>query len=266
MIRGRARERVSARATTSSGSGEGVSPPSAYDPPVPEGLSASEVGKEIAEHAKHSASHEEHERRDRRVSIAEAVLLAIVALTAAWSGYAAAKWSTESRLSLAEASTARTKASRADLEAMERRNFDSSTFESWFAAYIAGNERAMAIAERRFRPGFRVAFDAWRATKPETNPNAPPGPTYMPQYRQPERARAQALDTQAGEDFARGADQGKTADDYIRVTVFLATVLFLVGLSTHFAYRGVRYGLVGVGVVLLVISFVQIVALPFPPR
>ena len=38
-------------------------------------------------------------------------------------------------------------------------------------------QRVMAISERRFRPDFRVAFDAWRATKPETNKNAPPGPT-----------------------------------------------------------------------------------------
>ena len=34
-------------------------------------------------------------------------------------------------------------------------------------------------------PSFRVAFDAWRATNPETNPNAPRGPTFMPQYHQP---------------------------------------------------------------------------------
>src|SRR5215211_8886185 len=144
---------------------------------MPEGMSAQEVGSEIAGHARHTGG-DMHERRDRLVSIAEAVLLSIVALMAAWSGYAAAKWSTESRVSLAEASTARTKASRANLEAMELRNFDSSTFEAWFAAYTASNEQAMALAERRFRPEFRVAFDAWRATNPETNASAPRGPTY----------------------------------------------------------------------------------------
>jgi hypothetical protein len=164
-----------------------------------EGLSASEVGKEIGVHAKHAA----HERRDRLLSIAEAVLLSGVALLAAWSGYAAAKWSTESRLTVAEASTARAKANRANLDAMELRNFDSSTFEAWFAAYTAGNERAMAIAERRFRPEFRVAFEAWRATRPETNPRAPRGPTSMPQYRQPGLEQATALDEQADENSPR---------------------------------------------------------------
>jgi hypothetical protein len=228
---------------------------------VSEGLSATEVGKEIAEHAKHA----QHERRDRLLSIAEAVLLSIVALVAAWSGYAAAKWSTESRLHLAESSTARAKASRSHLEAMELRNFDSSTFNAWFAAYTVGNEQAMAIAERRFRPQFRVAFDAWRATKPESNPNAPPGPTYMPQYRQPGLAKATALDEHADEAFVAGSEAGATADDYVRTTVVLAVVLFLVGISTHFPLRGARYGLIALGAALLVISVVLLTQLEGPP-
>jgi hypothetical protein len=62
---------------------------------VPEGLSASEVGKEITEHREHTS--DEHARADRGghhrlLSIVEAVLLSIVALMAAWSGYSAAKW------------------------------------------------------------------------------------------------------------------------------------------------------------------------------
>ena len=85
---------------------------------MPEGLSAEEVGKEIAEHAERSGEDDAQERRDRLVSIAEAILLSIVALLAAWSGYAAAKWSTESRVGLAEASTARSEANRANLEAI----------------------------------------------------------------------------------------------------------------------------------------------------
>ncbi|MGZ8476237.1 MAG: hypothetical protein ACXWWQ_08495 [Candidatus Limnocylindria bacterium] len=231
---------------------------------MPEGLAPEEVGKEIAGHAKHSG-HDGHERRDRLVSIAEAVLLSVVALGAAWSGYAAAKWSTESRVGLAEASTARTKANRANLDAIEVRNFDSSTFEAWFAAYAVQNEQAMALAEHRFRPAFRVAFDAWRATKPETNPHAPRGPTFMPQYKQPGLVKAKGLDRQADEAFASGASAGETSDKYVRTTVFLASVLFLVGISTQFPVRGGRYALVALGAVLLIVSLVQLTQLPGPP-
>jgi hypothetical protein len=50
-----------------------------------EGLSGTEVGKEIAEHAKHSGGHDARDRRDRLLSVAEAVLLSLVTLAAAWS-------------------------------------------------------------------------------------------------------------------------------------------------------------------------------------
>src|SRR5215217_5600827 len=182
---------------------------------MPEGMSAQEVGSEIAGHARHTGG-DMHERRDRLVSIAEAVLLSIVALMAAWSGYAAAKWSTESRVSLAEASTARAEANRANLDAVDLRNFDSSTFEAWFAAYTVGNRQAMTIAEHRFRPDFHVAFDAWRATRPETNPHAPKGPTYMPQYKEPGLAKSKRLDEQADAAFEDGVSEGERSDDYIR--------------------------------------------------
>jgi hypothetical protein len=231
---------------------------------MPEGLSADEVGKEIASHAAHGDDGG-HDRRDRLISIAEAILLSIVTLLAAWSGYAAAKYSTEQRTNLADSSGLRSKASRAQLKSIEVRNFDSSTFEAWFAAYTAGNQKAMEIAERRFRPGFKVAFDAWRATNPETNPNAPRGPTYVPEYHQPGLRVAAALNSQADEAFAAGEEAGSRSDDYIRTTVFLASVLFLVGISTRFPLRGGRYALVGLGAALLIVSFVLLLQLPRPP-
>ena len=106
-------------------------------------------------------------------------MLSVVAILAAYSGYSAAQWSTHSSVSLASASAARTKANRADLESLSQKNFDASTFNTWFTAYIAGNERGMALAKRRFSPAFKVAFNAWWKTNPTTNPNSPPGPTYM---------------------------------------------------------------------------------------
>jgi hypothetical protein len=229
---------------------------------MPEGLSASEVGKEISEHAKHAGS---HERRDRLISITEAVLLSVVALLAAWSGYAAAKWSTESRVEIATASSLRIESGRADADAFELRSYDSSTFEDWFSAFIAGDKTAMRLAERRFRPDFKVAFDAWRATKPDTNPEAPRGPTYMPQYKRPGADEARLLDERAKANFHDGEKDGSTADKYVRLTVVLASILFLVGISTHFPYRSVRYGLIGLSIALLVLSLVQLAALPLPP-
>ena len=229
------------------------------------GLSASEVGKEIAEHRHHTLDHEEATGRDRRITIIEAVLLAVVAVLAAWSGYAAAKWGTEAQLTLARATAARTEASRANLTAMESRNFDASTFNTWFTAYTAGDQAAMTVAERRFRPEFKVAFDAWMATNPFTSADSPPGPTFMPEYVQPDADRAAELDTKADELYAEGAHAASTADDYVRTTVLLATVLFLVGISGHFRVRAARYGLVALGGAIMATALVIVVLSPKPP-
>jgi hypothetical protein len=230
-----------------------------------EGVSPAEVGKEIAEHRKHAAGGEHDARQDRRVTIIEAALLAIVALLAAWSGYASAKWSTESRLELAQASAARVEANRAAGVDAELVEFDSSTFDAWFTAYVAGNEDAMAVAQRRFRPEFEVAFEAWQATDPATNPDAPPGPTYMPEYERPGKQEAQRLDAEAEEHFAKGAEDGEAADRYVRITVYLATVLFMVGISGHFRVPVARYGLVGLSVGILIFALVLLITSPRPP-
>ena len=192
---------------------------------MPEGLSSSELAGEISRHKTHSAGHE-HEHggdgsddvsgtrsHDRVLSVIEAVMLAIVALLAAYTGYASAKWNTESSVRLAEASAARTEANRAALNAQNLRNFDSSTFNTWFTAYLAGDPTSEAVAVRRFRPAFKVAFDAWMATNPFTNAHAPPGPTYMPQYKQPELAASGVLDKKASEEYTLGVQAGSNSDN-----------------------------------------------------
>ena len=81
---------------------------------MPEGLSSSDVAGEISRHKTHSAEHAqdgedsepdgEARSHDRTLSVIEAVMLAIVALLAAYTGYASAKWNTESSVRLAQAS------------------------------------------------------------------------------------------------------------------------------------------------------------------
>ena len=233
---------------------------------MPEGLSPAEVGKEIAEHKKHAAEADtEHEPYDRWLSIVEALLLSLVAVLAAYSGYAAAKWGTRSSVTLASASAARTKANRADTEGIVTRTMDSASFNAWFTAFTAGNANAERLAEKRMRPGYRPAFNAWQATDPAHNPHAPPGPSYMPQYVIPQDTAAKAYDARADAAFATGSAAGETADKYIRATVFLATVLFLVGISGHFRIRAARIALIGAGGLLLAFAVVQLLALPGPP-
>jgi hypothetical protein len=235
---------------------------------MPEGLSPFEVGKELHEHDKEP--HEDAaagggDRHSRIVQIGEALLLSLVTIAAAWSGYAAAKWGTESRIEVAQSATLRNLATRADLAALSTRNFDSSTFTAWFTAYTLNDPQKQAVAERRFRPEFRVAFDAWMATDPLHNPHAAPGPTYMPQYKLADQAKADALDREAEAAAAAGNHAAVVGDDYVRITVFLAAVLFLVGIGSTFKLPTVRYVLIVVGAMLLLLATVLILLQPGLP-
>ena len=229
---------------------------------MPEGLSPIEASHELQRHASHASADSGH--LSPWIPVTEAVLLSVVTILTAWASFSAAKWSTDSRVQIAHASTLRLQANRALSEAEETRNFDSSTFNTWFIAYTLGDPAKMELAERRFRPAFKVAFDAWQATDPEHNANAPPGPTFMPEYRQPLRTLAHRLDSTADEAFSEGQHSGGVADQYVRITVLLAAVLFLVGIGTTFKGRSVRFGMAGVGTVLLGVAVVLIAQQPWP--
>ena len=241
-----------------------------------EGLDPIETDRKLHEHASGPHGHADQQdgdgrragagdRHSRMVQIGEAALLALVTITAAWAGYAAARWGTASRVNIARSTALRSFATRADLSALTTRNFDSSTFNAWFTAFTLNKPGKEAIAERRFRPEFRVAFNAWLATDPVHNPHAPPGPTYMPQYKLAAQAQANALDRAADAKFDQGNHDGLVSDDYIRITVFLAAVLFLVGIGSSFKLHSIRYALITFGSAVLILAVVLILRQPGLP-
>lgn len=240
---------------------------------MPEGLSPAEVGKEIAEHREHvehqehaAGDHAEHHGgRDRLISVIEAVLLSLVALLAAWSGYSAAKWGTHSSLLLAQASSARSQSSLAEIQATQIRTLDSVSFNAVEGAYVTHDTKLFKLTLRRIRPGAKPAFNAWLALHPLKNPRAPADPSDMPQYRIPQESRARLLNARANADFSMGESAASTADKYVRITVLLAAVLFLIGIGSRFPVRIARHGLVAVAAVLLAVSVVQLLGLPGPP-
>jgi hypothetical protein len=87
----------------------------------------------------------------------------------------------------------------------------------------------------------------------------------MPQYKLADQAKADALDREAEAASAAGNHAAVVGDDYIRITVFLAAVLFLVGIGSTFKLHTVRYVLISVGAVLLILATVLIARQPGLP-
>ncbi len=186
-----------------------------------------------------------HERPDklrweRSVEITEAVVLAVVAVSTAWSGYQAARWDGRQAERYGTASAIRIQADEKLTLGGQQKLLDVATFNTWIQAKQDGNEALAALYVRRFSPEFKTAFDAWIATHPFSNSDAPPGPSFMPQYTNPQIDEGNTLNDEATAIFDEGTQARETSDDYIRTTVVLATVLFLLALSQRFRIREVR--------------------------
>ena len=84
----------------------------------------------------------------------------------------------------------------------------------------------------------------------------------MPQYHNAKLEQAQKLNEEATEIFEKGTEARHRSDQYVRMTVMLATVLLLMAVSQRFKTHGVRVALAMVAVVLLAIPVVHIFMLP----
>jgi hypothetical protein len=205
----------------------------------------------------HAIGHQHGQHMSRRaelIEILEAVLLAIVAVATAWSGYQTARWDSRQANLYGLSNKYRALSNKAATRSGQEELYDTSTFSFWLQTKAQGDREAAQLFERRFRPEYRPAFAAWLRTDPFHNPKAPAGPILMPQYHNAMAAKAQAYDTRATTAFAQGTKARETGDKYLRNTVLLATVLFLTALAQKFKLEGVRIGLAGVSLVLLVIA------------
>jgi hypothetical protein len=231
---------------------------------MPEATSNVEFAHKIHEqaHREGGAGGGGGERRTEWIEILEAIVLAFVAVATAWSGYQAARWDARSAQSYALASATNVRAQEEATLAGQDRLYDIVTFNGWIAAAAAGNTHLASIFERRFRPEYEVAFDAWIKLDPLHNDSAPAGPIFMPEYKSALAAQSAALSQQAGADFTDGVKTRETGDQYVRLTVFLATVLLLTALSQRFKILGPRVGILAVAGVMLVICSYWIATFP----
>src|SRR5207245_2250806 len=127
------------------------------------------------------------------IEIIEAVILALVAVATAWSGYQGAKWAGNRAQQYAEATRLRVTAEGLATLAGQERIYDSDTFNSWLAAKLDGKAEAAEFFERRFRDEYRPAFTAWLSTDPFNNAQAPPGAILMPAYHNAKQAHIPAV-------------------------------------------------------------------------
>ncbi|NIM94851.1 MAG: hypothetical protein GTO18_14215 [Anaerolineales bacterium] len=199
---------------------------------------------------------------ERWSQILSAFMLAAVAVGTAWSGYQAARWGGFQSLRFSEASSRRVESTRSSTLAGQMATVDVMLFSGFVNAFAEGNEELAQFYEDRFREEFVPAYEAWIATDPRNNPDAPPEPFSMPEYKLSEMEKAIALEEEAAQLFEEGKDANQTSDEYVFNSVLLATVLFFAGIATQFEWQPIRWALLGLGSIMLIYGIYTLLTLP----
>ena len=219
-----------------------------------------EVAHKLSEDRRHATLHPS--RSVEILEIVEAIVLALVAVTTAWSGYQAALWDGRQDQLYENSTKLRVEAQGLQVRGDQERVYDALTFGDWLRASATGEQKMAQLFERRFRPEFRVAFEAWKKTDPLNNPNAPPGPLIMAEYHNAQSEASAKLGNEASKFFEQGTKAREISDKYVRVTVLLATVLLLTAISQRFRTQQVRIALAVLAARLVCIPLWRIIMLP----
>ena len=216
---------------------------------------------EIAQHLSES-KHESQSLAHQILEILEAIVLAVVAITTAWSGYQAALWGGHQAELYGQSGQKRVEAEGLASTANQERLYNAATVAQWLNAEARGDQKLADLFERRLLPEFLPAFRAWKATDPLHNPDAPAGPQMMAEYKSAKTEEAAKRSKEAEEIFERGTLARHRADEYVRMTVVLATVLLLMAINQRFKTHAVRVALAVVAVLLLAFPVIKIFLLP----
>ena len=221
---------------------------------------------------------------ERRGDLLTTAMLAAATLLTAWAAFQSAKWSGVQAIAFSEAGANRTESTRASTTAGQQTTIDVNVFLSWLdAAQVVADEPEFrgddevspallrsiteegtlaAFLFQRFRDEFKPAVEAWLATEPFVNPNAPPTPFAMEEYQLAAADEADELRLAAEGRAADARNNNQQSDDYVILTVLFASVLFFAGLSMKMAARWSQIAIFALGLLLLLVAFISLLAQP----
>ena len=203
----------------------------------------------------------EPQRRDW-VEIVATVLLAFSAVATAWCSYQANRWNGENIRATSRVNALRIDAARAQGLAEGQTQIDIAVFIQWVNADASDDRELADFYVARFRPEFRPAFDAWLATDPLTNPDAPPTPFAMDEYQLQAQTDADRFDAEEEAMAAVVRRNVQRSANYVLGVVMFAVSLFFAGMSTKLRGAGTSKALLVVGCLVFIATLAWIATFP----
>lgn len=196
------------------------------------------------------------------IEIFSTFLLALATVATAWSGYQASRWSGEQSIAFSNANAARVESTRQSTQAGQQVQIDVALFVQWLDAFAHDESDLVGFYEKRFRDEFKPAFEAWLATKPRTNANAPLSPFAMPQYELAAQVEADRLSVKAEEEGQLARRNNQRSDNYVLCVVLFAASLFFAGISTKLTRPWSRKAILALGYLVFLGTVAWILTFP----
>jgi len=190
------------------------------------------------------------------------VLLSLATVGTAWCSYQAASWggAAQGAVNLSAASSRRSATKQ--LQAYQVALLDVMLFSEHINARASSNETLARFYADRFRGEAKAAFQAWMATRPFENTNAPPHPFVTNLY-QPRLLDEARLDEAESQRLAEKAGEaGRTSRSYILITVLLASALFCGGTAAKFETLWIRRTVLVLGLFAFLFAAQRLWSLP----
>lgn len=191
---------------------------------------------------------------DRRSNMLAVVLMALATLGSSWSAYQSSLWNGIQIFHLNDAAKLSRDADEKTTVAGQQRGLDTALFVLCARDFFEGKRLQVEFILRRMRPDFRQAVEAWMATEPRTNPDAPSTPFAMPQYHQWLADEARELEKRSGEVYSQARYANSASDTYTLIGVLYTSALFLAGLISAFDQKQVRRILLALSFSILVLA------------
>ena len=192
----------------------------------------------------------ELDRKDHWLDIMATLLLALAAIATAWATYQSSVWRGNQAKAQSASIAARVESTREADVANRQAEIDVALFIQWVDAFARGNDELTDFYRTRFREEFVPAFEAWVATRPRQNPDAPRSPFAMPEYQLAATKKAAELEELAAAKGLEVQRDIERADRYMLAVVLFAVALFFAALSTKLKSRDMRLTLLGLGWIL----------------
>jgi hypothetical protein len=189
------------------------------------------------------------------LEIIAAAILALATIATAWCAYQSARWSGLMTINFSKSNTARTESAKTQMAGGQLIQVDVGLFLQWVdATYKKETDLAEFIKKQWFSDELNAATDAWIATKPLENPDAPKSPFAMPEYVSAEIVLSRSYDVLGDSYRIDALNDNQRSDNYVLMAVLFATVLFFAGICTKFKQRWMQIAFLILAVLILFVG------------